>query len=232
MAKIADDPEGTRERILRVAEQLVLASGGKADISLRTIAQEANANVALISYYFGGKDGLLAEIYCRHARLIVQKRNHALSTLAASHSVEDVMTAWLRPMLPKDSVNPSPHARISKFIRTQHGHLYAKLFAELYELSNTRFVDALAALLPNLEREEIIWRLYAIAGAILTIVESDVQLSMASMAAQPVCSDAAQLFDYALAFSTAGFRAGPALRTPSQTDDTPIGCESTQPASA
>lgn len=50
----ADD---TRERILQAGTRL-FAQNGLAGTSVRDIAEAAKANVSLVSYYFGGKEGL------------------------------------------------------------------------------------------------------------------------------------------------------------------------------
>jgi AcrR family transcriptional regulator len=49
----------TRERIREAARQLFLADGYQA-VSLRSIAAAAEVDVALVSYYFGSKQGLFA----------------------------------------------------------------------------------------------------------------------------------------------------------------------------
>jgi AcrR family transcriptional regulator len=51
------NPTGAREQILDVARRRFLAEG-YARVSLRSIAEEAGVDVALISYHFGSKNGL------------------------------------------------------------------------------------------------------------------------------------------------------------------------------
>lgn len=51
------DAEQTRQRILDAAAQL-FATRGVGNTSVRSIAGEAGVNAAMISHYFGGKDGL------------------------------------------------------------------------------------------------------------------------------------------------------------------------------
>ena len=49
--------EDTRERLIRAAAQL-FAEKGYEGASVKELAQEAGVNVSLVSYHFGGKDGL------------------------------------------------------------------------------------------------------------------------------------------------------------------------------
>ncbi len=76
------DEKGTRERILRVAEQL-FAEHGFNGVSVRTLTAAANVNLAGVSYYFGSKEGLLAAIYDSHCRPMAEERLRLLSACAA-----------------------------------------------------------------------------------------------------------------------------------------------------
>lgn len=62
MPKKQPEPDQTsRERILRVAGAL-FAEKGFAGASVREIAKTADLNISMISYYFGGKEGLYKEV--------------------------------------------------------------------------------------------------------------------------------------------------------------------------
>src|SRR4051812_45232063 len=50
--------EDSRERLLKAAAQL-FAEGGYEGTSVKELAQAAGVNVSLVSYHFGGKEGLL-----------------------------------------------------------------------------------------------------------------------------------------------------------------------------
>lgn len=64
---IPDAPEdGSRQKILAVATRLFSNHGVHAT-SVRQIANEAAVNLSLISYYFGGKEGLYLAILEAHA---------------------------------------------------------------------------------------------------------------------------------------------------------------------
>lgn len=59
-----EPPAPTAERILAVAARR-FARSGYAAVGVREIAAEAGVNISMISYYFGGKIGLLTEIITR-----------------------------------------------------------------------------------------------------------------------------------------------------------------------
>jgi AcrR family transcriptional regulator len=59
------DRADARDELLDAAHALMSERGG-IDVPVLDIAQRAGLNVALVNYYFGGKDGLLLELALRH----------------------------------------------------------------------------------------------------------------------------------------------------------------------
>ena len=55
------DKSDKRQKLLEVAEQLFAKHGFEA-VSVRQLAAEAEVNLAMVSYYFGSKDGLFQEL--------------------------------------------------------------------------------------------------------------------------------------------------------------------------
>jgi TetR/AcrR family transcriptional regulator len=53
-------PESTQERLLQAAHELLYERGATASVS--EIAGRANANVAMVKYFFGNKDGLMSAL--------------------------------------------------------------------------------------------------------------------------------------------------------------------------
>ena len=56
--RLSDTSADSRERLIEVSKKLFAAHGYEG-VSVRDIATEAGLNISLVSYYFGGKDGLL-----------------------------------------------------------------------------------------------------------------------------------------------------------------------------
>ncbi len=61
---VGDDDANLRERLLESAERL-FAEQGYAATPVRAVAEAADVNPALVSYYFGGKQGLLEAVFER-----------------------------------------------------------------------------------------------------------------------------------------------------------------------
>ena len=66
-----------KETILRAGARL-FAKRSFNSVGIRDIAAEAGVNSAMISYYFGGKGGLLREIFLRFDRLLSHESGRAL----------------------------------------------------------------------------------------------------------------------------------------------------------
>lgn len=64
-----NDEIGARERIMRVATVL-FAKDGLEGTSTRSIAKASGVNISLISYYFGGKDGLYRQVVIEFANQV------------------------------------------------------------------------------------------------------------------------------------------------------------------
>jgi AcrR family transcriptional regulator len=69
----------TRERLLSEAERM-FASRGYTSASVRRITESAGANVAAVSYYFGGKEGLYRAVF---ARLLEETRERRIRRIEA-----------------------------------------------------------------------------------------------------------------------------------------------------
>ena len=71
---------GAKEKILQAATQL-FAGKSYAMVGIREIAKHAEVNSAMVSYYFGGKHGILREIYQmfieRHRQIFCQSLEQA-----------------------------------------------------------------------------------------------------------------------------------------------------------
>src|SRR5258705_5172910 len=76
-----EDEDGTRERILRMAERL-FAERGFNGVSVRELAAAAQVNIASIGYHFDSKEGLLSEVYRRHCEPLIEERLRGLKAAA------------------------------------------------------------------------------------------------------------------------------------------------------
>jgi len=96
MARPANaNAEETRGRILNAASTL-FAEHGRAGASVRAIAQAAGVNGAMVSHYFGGKDGLYSDCLDALYSELAEGQTLFIDTLQAGGSVPDIVERTVR----------------------------------------------------------------------------------------------------------------------------------------
>ncbi len=98
--KQADRREESRERILDAAEEL-FAKRGFYGVTLREVASLAQADTALVHYYFDTKGGLFDAVIARRAQEVNGRRLKSLDAYeqeaGATLTAAGVLAAYLRP---------------------------------------------------------------------------------------------------------------------------------------
>jgi AcrR family transcriptional regulator len=165
--------QATRDRLLKAAESLFLASGYDGT-SARMITAEARANLAAINYHFGGKEELFQAMLARRlddlhaerlARLDADERVAAGRALTCERILAALFVPALRlaraprrggkdflRLLGRAYVDPSPRLR--------------EFLSERYAPSIARFKEAFARALPRIAPRELTWRLHFMMGAL------------------------------------------------------------------
>ena len=87
MTEQQKNEQSAKTDILKAAKSLFAKKGFEA-VSVREIAKESGQNISMISYYFGGKEGLYKEILASHMQTV----SGAVHKLFKGHSRKE-MTA-------------------------------------------------------------------------------------------------------------------------------------------
>jgi AcrR family transcriptional regulator len=164
------DVESSREKLFVSAERL-FAERGFDGVSVRDIANAAGVNSALVGYYFGGKLGLLAEVYTRHCTPLNHERLRLLKEFSKGSdgpTLEKVLEAFIYPSLAVtvDQAGRSNFTRLRTILSAENSALLEQLISENFDQSSGIFVDALCACLPHLTRDDVLWRFHFLLGAI------------------------------------------------------------------
>lgn len=146
--------------ILDAAER-VFAESGFHGASTRAIAQEAQANAALIHYYFGTKEALFEAVISRRSGAINLERQTTLARLRAQGdpSLEKVLDALLRPTvaLGRDpSQTGANYARLLAHAAAGTDERSRRLTGRNYNGIAQIFIDAIIAAEPGLTRQEAV----------------------------------------------------------------------------
>jgi AcrR family transcriptional regulator len=170
--KAASGPEAdTRARILQAAEAMFAESGFDA-VSMRDITTAARVNLASINYHFGSKMALLAEVVSGRAHIFVDERLKLLAAAPRDRhgrpKLEAVIAAFLRPAL-EMSRQPggANHMRLRARLAVEHIGMTKAQFEQIFDVSNEKFVDALAQALPDYPRAEIYWGFHGLLGIVV-----------------------------------------------------------------
>ncbi len=202
-----------RERILEVAERM-FAEHGMSGVGLRAITTEANVNLASIAYHFGSKDGLLEELFAQRAAPIAQERLRLLAECKAASAkpkLEDILDAFLRPALTL-GVQPQfggpAFVKLRARLATEPAATTRKILSKAFDHSSRKFIDAIAEVLPQLQRADVEWRFYFVLGAMFyTMADSGRIQALTNGRIDP--GDVKRALHHMIPFLVAGFRSPP-----------------------
>ena len=151
----------------------VFAEKGYDKASIREITAAANVNLASIHYHFGSKENLLQKLLDRKIEWLNQRRLIALKTLEKNSKTKtlkpsQILEAFFGTLL--DMLDEKDHG----------GEMFLRLLGRstlepnclISSISNGKsnavtqmFRDALFKALPNVPKNEIVWRFHFMVGA-------------------------------------------------------------------
>jgi len=156
--------QDTKQKILDTAERLFGEQGYDAT-SLRHIIAEAGVNLAAVHYHFGSKEELLDEVVVRRAGPVNEARIAMLDRLEAAEGppvVEKVLEAFLLPTA--EAANRHPQF-VKLMGRILAEGLMPAILEKHFQVAGGRFLGALRKALPDLPRDELLWRVHFMFGA-------------------------------------------------------------------
>jgi len=165
---MTDQPD-TKERILETALE-VFAERGFEGASLRAITAEAGVNLAAVNYHFGSKEGLFGEVFGRLLGPVNEERLARLDRIEEAAGdgplpLEPVVEAFLEPPLLVWGERGDLALRLLGRMYAEPVENVGKILHETFHEVASRFTQALHRALPNLEVDEVVWRLHFAVGA-------------------------------------------------------------------
>lgn len=167
----------TRIRLLDAAEQL-FARQGVETTTLRQVTSLAQANIAAVNYYFGGKDGLVEEVFRRRLSGMNLERIaelDRLETLAEGqplkpHQIVEAFFGVALRMAEADVANKAATGNqaflhLLSRSNTTPDQFIRHFLAEEHAAVLGRFKTALFRSLPGVPKTEILWRFHFMLGA-------------------------------------------------------------------
>ena len=208
------DPRDTKERILDAAESLFAAQGFSAT-SLRNVIAAAGVNLAAVHYHYGSKEELIRAVFARRFDPLNRERLALLADLQARRAgraieVERILELLMLPVMKAARQEVEGWSVIATLVGRVHTEpelaIREIFYAQFDEVGET-FVAALAAQLPGLSGEELMYRFhFAIAAMAATLVHPD-EVKFLSKGRIDPSADPALFVRRWVAFVAAGLRA-------------------------
>lgn len=201
----------TRWRILRAAERLFVEQGFDVT-TMRQITGAAGVNLAAVNYHFGSKNALIEEIFRQRLGLLIADCLRALEQLemAAKHEslrphqiIEAFFGAALRLATDHDNGGDCFMRLLGRTYTAPPISLRAFLIRE-YAPAVDRFKRALFRSLPDVPKDEILWRFHFMLGAMAYAISGNDALNILG---ELDTSDPLALKQRLLAFLLGGLRA-------------------------
>ena len=191
----------TKTRILDSAENL-FGLYGIEETSLRDITTRAQVNLAAVNYHFHSKDSLTDAVIARRVEPVNRRRLEMLDAAGPEATVEQILAAFLTPALEirLECVVPMLGRILSNPLFVDR--VYKRHFAVVSE----RFRAALGQALPDLSKQEVLWRQIFMVGAMTHLMALGEILPAITGGVCDI-SDRPAVVQHAVRFLAAGFRA-------------------------
>jgi AcrR family transcriptional regulator len=202
----------TRTRILDAAEELFMLHGFEGT-SMRLLTTKAGVNLAAVNYHFGSKDALIEAVFRRRLDPMNAVRIAALEALEQGGKPLDP-GAIIRAFI-SESLRMMEDAKGGgrNFIRLL-GRTYTEpakpiriLIGQLYAPTMERFKAAFERALPQMPRDELVWRMHFMFGTLAYTIAATDTVQLIAGCKPEDRHDAKLLENRLTAFLTAGLNA-------------------------
>ncbi|WP_234319312.1 TetR/AcrR family transcriptional regulator [Streptomyces sp. NRRL S-237] len=176
----------TRDDLLAAALEL-LAHRGQEGVTLREITQNARANVAAVSYHFGSLKAL-CEAAIEHAlERYLDAQIRELDALTGSATLNELAKAFARPMVSALVAGGRDLAVIRTVARVgiDPPEGWERL-ASKFEQARRQAVRVLAANLPEVDEQELVFRVRCAAGMLNWLAVAPIGAELATEPAERV----------------------------------------------
>jgi AcrR family transcriptional regulator len=171
--KAVKPPHETRTRILDAAEELFMQHGFEAT-SMRLLTSRAGVNLAAVNYHFGSKHALIEAVFRRRLDPMNAARLGALDRLeneAAGRalSAEAIIRAFVGEslrMIEDTKAGGRNFIRLLGRTYTEPAKPIRVLIGQLYAPVMARYKMAFERALPQMPRDELVWRMHFMFGTL------------------------------------------------------------------
>jgi AcrR family transcriptional regulator len=204
----------TQVRILDAAEELFMQHGFEG-ASMRMLTAKAGVNLAAINYHFGSKDALIEAVFHRRldpmnveriAQLDRLEQEAAGAPLTPEAIIRAFIGASLR-MIEDTRGGGRNFTRLLGRAYTEPAKPIRALIGQMYAPAMERFKAAFVKALPELPKDELVWRMHFMFGTLAYTLAATDTVQLIAGAKPEDRYDARLLEDRLTAFMAAGLRA-------------------------
>jgi len=166
-------PHETRTRILDAAEELFMQHGFEGT-SMRLLTAKAGVNLAAVNYHFGSKHALIEALFRRrldpmNAARIAELDQLENESAGKALAPESIIRAFLGPslrMIEDAKGGGRNFIRLLGRTYTEPAKAIRALIGQMYAPAMERYKGALERALPQMPREELVWRMHFMFGTL------------------------------------------------------------------
>jgi AcrR family transcriptional regulator len=204
----------TQTRILDAAEELFMQHGFEG-ASMRMLTARAGVNLAAVNYHFGSKDALIEAVFRRrldpmNAERVaeLERREQAADgrPLEADAIIRAFLGASLR-MIEDTRGGGRTFTRLLGRAYTEPAKPIRQLIGQMYAPAMERFKAAFMRALPELPKDELVWRMHFMFGTLAYTLAATDTVQLIAGAKPEDRYDARVLEDRLAAFLVAGLLA-------------------------
>jgi AcrR family transcriptional regulator len=207
-------PKETQTRILDAAEELFMQHGFEG-ASMRMLTARAGVNLAAVNYHFGSKDALIEAVFRRRLDPMNARRLAELDRLEAEAegkplAPEAIIRAFVGAslrMVEDVRTGGRNFSRLLGRAYTEPAKPIRQLIGRMYAPAMERFKAALGRALPELPRDELVWRMHFMFGTLAYTLAATDTVQLIAGAKPEDRYDARVLEDRLAAFMSAGLLA-------------------------
>ncbi|MCW8108530.1 TetR family transcriptional regulator [Alteromonas ponticola] len=163
----------TKVRILNAAEML-FAEQGFQQTSMRQITAKAEVNLASINYHFGNKKNLIQSVLQRYFDALMPLVEQSLLA-SRTETVHTVLERLVKPVMSLNKLRPDGTEIFVKLLgrgyNETQGHLRAFIMAH-YGATISKLIAMIKNCLPDIQDEEVFWRLHFALGSFVFSMSS------------------------------------------------------------
>ncbi len=201
--------EATQKRLLLAAERQ-FAEHGFAGASVRDICGRAKVDLAMINYHFASKLGLYRAVFLRRSEVLNKHRLEELDRVLQAESdcadLAGVVRALVGPniRLRNDAkLGGLAFARMIAHEMIDPNGQRRNIIGHIFDTVASRFIEALALVLPQASRADLHWAFHFSIGALVQTMANNGRLEKISKGACSV-SDVEVVLDHLVPFVAHG----------------------------